>query len=461
MDSLNSISNINDTMKNTNQIERALVGALASEGDFAFPVISEILTSEMFTDDFAKATWDAAALIYAEQKTIDAYTMPSYVAHMTGVDAMTCYEEMSECQENLPADLSIEKLVSWCKSIAEAHATRLIAQAGTALASEKGNVNERLAAASKVVSDATSLLDTKSTVVDASEMMKRTLAAIQGAVNKDGKIGVQSGLTELDETLAGFKAGELIILAARPAMGKTALALTIAEHVAVENKVPVLVFSLEMGADQLGMRVLSMRSKISMGKLRVGDVNEGDAYKLSDAADDISESPLTIDEAASLTMPKIIARAKKWRQSIGDGDAIIVIDYLTLIQDSGRKGANKAELVGEISRGLKQLARELKVPVICLSQLNRELEKRQDKRPMMSDLRDSGSIEQDADVILFLYRDEVYNKMSPDAGTAELNIGKQRSGSIGTVRIAYIATQTKFVNLTSSTSGPTIKTYRD
>ena len=185
---MNSITNIDETMKNTNQIERALVGALASEGDFAFPVIAEILTSEMFTDDFAKATWDAAALIYAEQKTIDAYTVPSYVAHMTGVDAMTCYEEMSECQENLPADLSIEKLVSWCKSIAEAHATRLIAQAGTALASEKGNVNERLAAASKAVSDATSLLDTKSTVVDASEMMKRTLAAIQGAVNKDGKI---------------------------------------------------------------------------------------------------------------------------------------------------------------------------------------------------------------------------------------------------------------------------------
>jgi replicative DNA helicase len=243
-------------------------------------------------------------------------------------------------------------------------------------------------------------------------------------------------------------------------MGKTALALSIAEHIAVENKVPVLVFSLEMGAEQLGMRVLSMRSKISMGKLRVGDVNERDTYKLSDAADDISESPLTIDEAASLTMPKIIARAKKWRQGIGDRDAIILIDYLTLIQDSGRKGANKAELVGEISRGLKQLARELKVPVICLSQLNRELEKRQDKRPMMSDLRDSGSIEQDADVILFLYRDEVYNKMSPDVGTAELIIGKQRSGSIGTVRIAYIATQTKFVNLTFPTSGPTIKTYQ-
>jgi replicative DNA helicase len=291
--------------------------------------------------------------------------------------------------------------------------------------------------------------------------MRRTLQVIAKASQADGRIGIRSGLTELDEILAGFKPGELIILGARPAMGKTALALTIAKHVAVETKIPVLVFSLEMGAESLGMRVASMCSGISMGKLRVGSVSTSENLRLQDAAEEISGTPLLIDEAASITLPKISARAKRWRQSMGDSSGLIVIDYLTLITDSARKGATKTELVGEISRGLKQLAREIGVPILCLSQLSRELEKRQDKRPIMSDLRDSGSIEQDADVILFLYRDEVYNKQSPDAGTAELIIAKQRSGSVGTVRLTFCPQQTTFTDLSANAlgAGPVVREY--
>jgi replicative DNA helicase len=449
-------------MKDICLIEASLIGALCYDGKRFWPEVAERLKSEFFDVVLLGQAFASAERLSLIGEDIDLIGIATDMAdHYEEVDAYLAHGELMVWVNQVPDDIDEAKVRSYAMAISANRARLMIIDAGKSLSNETGDIDDLIAKASKTVSNAATMVDTESTMVDAKEAMRRTLQVIAKASQADGRIGIRSGLTELDEILAGFKPGELIILGARPAMGKTALALTIAKHVAVETKIPVLVFSLEMGAESLGMRVASMCSGISMGKLRVGSVSTSENLRLQDAAEEISGTPLLIDEAASITLPKISARAKRWRQSMGDGPGLIVIDYLTLITDSARKGATKTELVGEISRGLKQLAREIGVPILCLSQLSRELEKRQDKRPIMSDLRDSGSIEQDADVILFLYRDEVYNKQSPDAGTAELIIAKQRSGSVGTVRLTFCPQQTTFTDLSANAlgAGPVVREY--
>jgi replicative DNA helicase len=262
--------------------------------------------------------------------------------------------------------------------------------------------------------------------------------------------GVPSGFSDLDSKTAGFQEGDLIIIAGRPSMGKTALALNIGQHVAIDMGMPVAVFSMEMGAEQLAMRLLGSVGRIDAQRLRTGRLTDEDWPKLSEAIERMHAAPLHIDETPALSSLDLRARARRLAREYGKL-GLIVVDYLQLMS-ANSAGENRATEISEISRSLKGLAKELKVPVIALSQLNRTVEQRQDKRPVMSDLRESGAIEQDADVILFIYRDEVYNPESPDKGIAEIIIGKQRNGPIGRVQLRFGGEHTRFDNLALTSS---------
>ena len=260
--------------------------------------------------------------------------------------------------------------------------------------------------------------------------------------------GVRTGFYDFDRMTAGLQPGDLIILAARPSMGKTALALNIAENVAVNEGLPVVVFSMEMGAAQLALRMVGSLGRVDQGHLRTGKLQDDEWARLSEAVEKLGKASIFIDEGSALTPSELRARARRQARQCGQL-GLIVVDYLQLMSGSGGgSDENRATVIGEISRGLKSLAKELKCPVIALSQLNRSVETRTDKRPMMSDLRESGAIEQDADVVAGIYRDDYYTKeASKEPGVAEVILMKQRNGPTGTVKLAFIKPLTKFENL--------------
>ena len=258
--------------------------------------------------------------------------------------------------------------------------------------------------------------------------------------------GVASGFTDLDKMTSGLQPGDLIIIAGRPSMGKTSLALNIAENVAIEKKLPVAVFSMEMASNQLTTRLIGSVGKVDQHKMRTGQLDDDDWDKLTDALGELNEAPIHIDEGSALNSFEVRARARRLQRQAGQL-GLIVVDYIQLMAaPGGRQSENRATEISEISRSLKALAKELNVPVVALSQLNRSLEQRPDKRPVMSDLRESGAIEQDADVILFIYRDEVYNPESADKGLAEIIVAKQRNGPIGRVKLTFLGQYTRFEN---------------
>ena len=262
--------------------------------------------------------------------------------------------------------------------------------------------------------------------------------------NASDVTGIPTGFADLDSMTSGLQPGDLVIVAGRPSMGKTAFSLNIAENVALDTGLPVAVFSMEMGATQLAMRMIGSVGRLDQHRMRTGRLEDEDWVRLTTALGKLNDAPMFIDESAGLNALEVRARARRLHRQCGKL-GLIVIDYLQLMAAT-RQGENRATEISEISRALKALAKELDVPVVALSQLNRGLEQRPNKRPVMSDLRESGAIEQDADVILFIYRDQVYNPDSPDKGTAEIIIGKQRNGPIGTVRLTFLGEHTRFEN---------------
>ena len=263
--------------------------------------------------------------------------------------------------------------------------------------------------------------------------------------SKGGITGLPTGFKDLDKKTSGLQKSDLVIVAGRPSMGKTTFAMNLAEYAVLNQDLPVLVFSLEMPAESLVFRMLSSVGHIDQSRLRSGQLEEEDWPKLTSAMSKLKDRPLLIDDTVGLSPTEMRARARRVAREYG-GLALIVVDYLQLMQIKGF-GDNRVGEISEISRSLKTMAREFECPVIALSQLNRSLEQRPNKRPVMSDLRESGAIEQDADIIAFVYRDEVYNEDSPDKGVAEIIIGKQRNGPIGTVRLSFLGQFTRFDNL--------------
>ena len=270
--------------------------------------------------------------------------------------------------------------------------------------------------------------------------------------NPNDITGVPTGFFDLDRMTSGMQAGDLIVLAARPSMGKTALAINIAENVALNEGLPVAVFSMEMGASQLAIRIVGSIGRIDQTRLRTGKLLDEEWPRLTEAVERLRNVSLSIDETPGLTPSELRASARRLARNCGKL-GLVVVDYLQLMSgSSGTDGDNRATELGEISRGLKMLAKELQCPVIALSQLNRGVEQRTDKRPMMSDLRESGAIEQDADVIMFIYRDDYYNKDSKEPGVAEIIIGKQRNGPTGTVKLTFLKPITKFESYAAMSS---------
>jgi len=277
------------------------------------------------------------------------------------------------------------------------------------------------------------------------ELLGTAVEKIETLFEQEGNItGEGTGFTDLDEMTSGLQPGDLIIVAGRPSMGKTTIAMNMAENVAISSGKPVAVFSMEMPGDSLAMRMMSSLGRIDQNKVRTGKLDDDEWPRLTSAINLLAETKLFIDDSPGLTPNEVRSRARRLARDNGQL-GLIVLDYLQLMQ-SPASGDSRVAQISDISRGLKTMAKELHVPVMALSQLNRNLEQRPNKRPVMSDLRESGSIEQDADVIMFVYRDEVYNEDSPDKGMAELIIGKQRNGPIGTVRLTFLGKYTRFEN---------------
>lgn len=284
--------------------------------------------------------------------------------------------------------------------------------------------------------------------VDISSLLARVTDRVDALFHSNEPItGVASGFNDLDELTSGFQSGDLVIVAGRPSMGKTTFAMNIAEHVIIQSKKAVLVFSMEMPGESLALRMMSSLGHIDQHRMRTGKLQEEDWPRLTSAVSLLSEAPLYIDDAPALSPTDLRARARRLVKSINKELGLIIIDYIQLMQIPGFRENRTAEIT-EISRALKALSKELNVPVIALSQLNRSLEQRGDRRPVMSDLRESGAIEQDADIILFIYRDEVYHEDSPDKGIAEILIAKHRNGPIGKVRLTFLGQYTRFQNYT-------------
>jgi replicative DNA helicase len=283
-------------------------------------------------------------------------------------------------------------------------------------------------------------------------LLTRVVERIDLLYNRQGDsdvTGVATGFIDLDRMTSGFQPGDLVIIAGRPSMGKTSLSLNIAEHAALVSGLPVGVFSMEMAATQLVMRMIGSVGKLDQHKLRTGRLHDDDWQRLTHAVGKLNEAPIHIDETAALNPLELRARARRLHRQYKKL-GMIVVDYLQLMSASST-GENRATELSEISRSMKSLAKELDCPVVALSQLNRSLEQRPNKRPVMSDLRESGALEQDSDVILFIYRDEVYNPETAEKGVAEIIISKQRNGPIGTVKLAFMGEYTRFENLADPT----------
>lgn len=282
----------------------------------------------------------------------------------------------------------------------------------------------------------------------AKDLLGSVVEKIDELFNSDGNVtGLSTGLVDLDEKTGGLQPGDLVIVAGRPSMGKTSFAMNLAEHAVIKARQPTAVFSMEMPAEALVMRMISSLGQIDQSKVRSGDLNDHDWAKITSTVSLLNDAPLYIDDSPGLSPTEVRARVRRLKREHGLG--LIVVDYLQLMQVHGSK-ENRTTEISEISRNLKAIAKEMEVPVIALSQLNRNLESRTDKRPVMSDLRESGGIEQDADLIAFVYRDEVYNPETPEKGIAEIIIGKQRNGPIGTVKTTFRGAYTRFDNFVST-----------
>ena len=285
------------------------------------------------------------------------------------------------------------------------------------------------------------------------DLLVKAVDRIDQLFERDDPItGLRTGFSDFDEKTSGLQGSDLIIVAGRPSMGKTTFAMNVVENAALKTGQPVAVFSMEMPGDQLAMRMMSSLGRIDQHRVRTGKLEDDDWPRLTSAVGMLAEASIYIDDTPGLTPTELRARARRLARDHEHGLGLIMIDYLQLMQSSGSFD-NRANEISEISRSLKSLAKELDCPVIALSQLNRSLEQRPNKRPVMSDLRESGAIEQDADVIVFIYRDEVYNEDSPDKGTAEIIIGKQRNGPIGTVRLTFLGKYTRFEDFAGASYG--------
>lgn len=389
--------------------------------------------------------------LIAHNKPIDVLTVAESLREMHELDQAGGEVYLFELANNTP---SAANVAAYADIVRERSVLRqLITVAGeiadNAFNAQGRSITELLDVAERKVFSISEQGARGSGPVNIKDFLAKTMDRIDTLFHSNTPItGVSTGYHDFDDMTSGLQASDLVIIAGRPSMGKTTLAMNIAEHVAIKNRLPVLIFSMEMPGEAVVMRLLSSLCRIDQLRIRTGKLNDEDWPRISSTVSMLSEAPLFIDDTPGLSPAEMRARARRLSKEYGQL-GLIVVDYLQLMQVPGFNENRTAE-ISEISRSLKGLAKELKVPVVALSQLNRGLEQRADKRPVMSDLRESGAIEQDADLIVFIYRDEVYNENTADKGTAEIIIAKQRNGPIGKVRLTFMGQYTCFQNFIRS-----------
>ncbi|UQD53697.1 replicative DNA helicase [Bacillus methanolicus] len=427
------------------EAEQAVLGAIFLEPS-SLMIASEILIPEDFYRASHQKIFNVMLKLSDQGKAVDLITVTEELAAANILEDTGGVSYLSELAASVPTAANIEY---YARIVEEKSLLRRLIRTATAIAQDgytrEDEVDAVLEEAEKRILEVAQRKNA-GTFHNIKDVLVRTYDNIEMLHNRKGDItGLETGFRELDKMTAGFQRNDLIIVAARPSVGKTAFALNIAQNVATKTGENIAIFSLEMGAEQLVMRMLCAEGNINSQRLRTGTLTDEDWGKLTMAMGSLSNAGIFIDDTPGIRISEIRSKCRRLKQEHGLG--MVVIDYLQLIQGSGRPGENRQQEVSEISRSLKELARELEVPVIALSQLSRGVEQRQDKRPMMSDIRESGSIEQDADIVAFLYRDDYYNKESENKDIIEIIIAKQRNGPVGTVELAFIKEYNKFVNL--------------
>jgi replicative DNA helicase len=431
------------------EAEQSVLGGLLLDNT-AWDKIADFISESDFYRGDHRLIYRHISKLIGHSRPADVITVAESLESTKELEGIGGLAYLGALSQNTPSAANIRR---YAEIVRERSVMRKLAEVGTDISDSAYNPMGREAgqlldeAESKVFAISEEGSRGRQGFVDIQPLLTQAVERIDLLYNRDNPsdvTGVPTGFTDLDRMTSGLQPGDLVIVAGRPSMGKTSLALNMAEHVALESKLPVGIFSMEMSGSQLVMRMLGSVGKLDQHKLRTGRLADEDWRRLTDAVGRLNDAPIHIDETAALNALELRARARRLHRQYGKL-GLIVIDYIQLMSASSQ-GENRATEISEISRSLKALAKELGVPVIALSQLNRSLEQRPSKRPVMSDLRESGAIEQDADVILFIYRDEVYNPDSPDKGKAEVIIGKQRNGPIGTVTLVFQGEYTRFAN---------------
>jgi replicative DNA helicase len=432
------------------EAERLVLGAVLRD-----PAIMEFITADLTPEDFYRGAhrkiWEAMQRLYAFGEPIDLVTVSERIGYER-LDEVGGMDYLSELVDQAPAGIQPRHYAAIVKE--KALRRRLIHVASEAAASSYSTDNEVMEVIATAEKELLTLTrnDGREGWRELAPLLIEQIEEIERLYKSNSPVsGFATGFHDLDEITNGLKPTELVIVAGRPGMGKTAFTLNLATNLAHLNKAAVLVFSLEMGADQLVRRMLTSRARVDGGKLQKGILDKGSWERIYTAADELSSLRIVIDDDASLSIPMILTKARRLSAQLTRGEnpvplGLIVVDYLQLMAGHGKSERREQE-ISAISRGLKLLARELKVPVVALSQLNRSVESRPDKRPMMSDLRESGAIEQDADLVIFLYRDKVYNPETPDPTICELLIRKHRNGPTGDIKLYFNEQYTVFDNL--------------
>jgi replicative DNA helicase len=439
---------------NSVEAEQSVLGGLLLENE-ALDRIADILNQADFYRHDHRLIYTHIAKLIEQNRPADIVTVAESLENSAELSSVGGIAYLGALAQNTPTAANIRR---YAEIVRERSIMRKLVEVGSAIAESAYNPQGREAkqlldeAEAKIFQIAESGNRSSQGFVNIQTLLPQVANRIDFLYQRENQgsvTGIPTGFDDLDDKTSGFQPGDLIIVAGRPSMGKTAFSLNIAENVALDSKKAVAVFSMEMGATQLATRMIGSVGRLDQHRMRNGNLEDDDWARLTAALGKLNDASIFIDEGAGLSSFDVRARARRLSRQTG-GLGLIVVDYLQLMSgNSGRVSENRATEISEISRSLKSLAKELEVPVVALSQLNRSVEQRPDKRPVMSDLRESGAIEQDADLILFIYRDEVYNPDSEDKGTAEIIIAKQRNGPIGRVRLTFLGQHTRFENFSS------------
>ena len=427
------------------EAEQAILGCMLIDQDATSDAI-EVLKPEDFYRDDHKYIYEAMLNLYTKGEPIDIITVKDELTSMQKFEAVGGIEYLATLPDRAPLVANSDKYI---KIVEEKSILRKLIKTATEIEglgyAQNEEVDNVIDQAEKKIFDIMQNKNQKG-YTPIKDVLVETFAELEKLYNQKQPVtGIATGFTDLDNRTAGLHNSDLILIAARPAMGKSAFALNIATNAAINEKVPVAIFNLEMSKTQLVNRMLCSEAMVDSNKVRTGKIDEEDWIKLATALGPLSEAPIYIDDTPGISISEIRAKCRKLKLEKNIG--LVVIDYLQLIQGSGKKNSSREQEISEISRSLKIIAKELDVPVIALSQLSRESEKRQDHKPMLSDLRESGAIEQDADLVMFIYRDDYYNQDSEKKNIAEIILAKHRAGATGTIELLWMGRYTKFANL--------------